>query len=160
MPTNNATPPLLDIRDLHVEVDGKAILNGLTLAVRKGEIHAIMGPNGSGKSTLAHVLAGREGYTVTKGSVQYEGRDLLGLEPEERARAGVQIKVVLDAVGSSQMSGGLIEFHFHFFVMVAVISLYQDWVPFLLTIAYVGLHHGIMGVLDPASVYNHADAWV
>ncbi|MCA1819374.1 MAG: Fe-S cluster assembly ATPase SufC [Halobacteriales archaeon] len=89
MPTNNATPPLLDIRDLHVEVDGKAILNGLTLAVRKGEIHAIMGPNGSGKSTLAHVLAGREGYTVTKGSVQYEGRDLLGLEPEERARAGV-----------------------------------------------------------------------
>jgi Fe-S cluster assembly ATP-binding protein len=83
------TPPLLDVQDLHAEVDGKSILNGLTLQVRAGEVHAIMGPNGSGKSTLAHILAGRDGYTVTKGSVHYDGKDLLALEPEERARAGV-----------------------------------------------------------------------
>jgi Fe-S cluster assembly ATP-binding protein len=80
---------LLDIQDLHVEVGGKAILKGLTMTVRAGEVHAIMGPNGSGKSTLAHVLAGREGYTVTQGSVHYEGKDLLALDPEERARLGV-----------------------------------------------------------------------
>jgi len=80
---------MLAIRDLSVTVDGKQILNGLTLEVPVGEVHAIMGPNGSGKSTLAHVLAGRPGYEVTSGSVTYEGRDLLALAPEERARAGV-----------------------------------------------------------------------
>ena len=80
---------MLAIRDLSVTVDGKQILNGLSLAVASGEVHAIMGPNGSGKSTLAHVLAGRPGYDVTSGSVTYEGRDLLALAPEERARAGV-----------------------------------------------------------------------
>ncbi len=80
---------MLAIRDLVVTVDGKQILNGLTLEVAAGEVHAIMGPNGSGKSTLAHVLAGRPGYEVTAGSVSYQGRDLLALAPEERARAGV-----------------------------------------------------------------------
>jgi ABC-type molybdenum transport system ATPase subunit/photorepair protein PhrA len=73
--------PLLEVDGLHVEVDGKEILRGLTLTVRAGEVHAIMGPNGSGKSTLAHVLAGREGYTVTKGGIRYEGQDLLALDP-------------------------------------------------------------------------------
>ena len=86
--TRSATS-LLAIRDLSVTVDGKQILNGLTLEVAAGEVHAIMGPNGSGKSTLAHVLAGRPGYEVTSGSVTYEGRDLFALAPEERARAGV-----------------------------------------------------------------------
>jgi Fe-S cluster assembly ATP-binding protein len=81
--------PLLAINDLHVTVEGKQILNGLTLQVGAGEVHAIMGPNGSGKSTLAHVLAGRPGYEITGGTVSYEGRDLLALAPEERARQGV-----------------------------------------------------------------------
>jgi Fe-S cluster assembly ATP-binding protein len=81
--------PMLAIRDLSVTVEGKQILNGLTLEVARGEVHAIMGPNGSGKSTLAHVLAGRPGYEVTSGSITYEGRDLLPLAPEERARAGL-----------------------------------------------------------------------
>jgi Fe-S cluster assembly ATP-binding protein len=80
---------MLTIDNLGVSVDGKPILNGLTLEVGAGEVHAIMGPNGSGKSTLAHVLAGRPGYEVTSGSVTYEGRDLLAMAPEERAREGV-----------------------------------------------------------------------
>ena len=80
---------LIQIRDLHVEVDGKKILNGVDLEIGPGEVHAIMGPNGSGKSTLAYTLAGRDGYEVTRGSVTYEGRDLLELAPEERAHAGV-----------------------------------------------------------------------
>src|SRR5213080_4174454 len=81
--------PLLAIDDLHVTVEGKQILNGLTLQVRAGEVHAIMGPNGSGKSTLAHVLAGRPGYEVTAGHVRYKGQDLLAMTPEARAREGV-----------------------------------------------------------------------
>jgi len=74
---------------LHATVDGKAILNGLTLTLDLGEVAAVMGPNGSGKSTLAHVLAGREGYEVTDGSVLFAGRDLLQMSAEERARNGV-----------------------------------------------------------------------
>ena len=80
---------MLEITNLHVTVDGKEILRGIDLAVKTGEVHAIMGPNGSGKSTLAYVLAGRDGYEVTHGEVLYEGRDLLGLAPEERAREGI-----------------------------------------------------------------------
>jgi Fe-S cluster assembly ATP-binding protein len=80
---------MLEIKDLQVEVDGKRIIDGLTLAVGAGEVHAIMGPNGSGKSTLAFVLAGREGYEVVGGSVTLDGEDLLAMEPEERAAAGV-----------------------------------------------------------------------
>lgn len=80
---------MLIIKDLVAEVDGKTILNGISLTVNPGEVHAIMGPNGSGKSTLANVLAGRDGYEVKSGSVLYKGHDLLTLEPEERAREGV-----------------------------------------------------------------------
>jgi Fe-S cluster assembly ATP-binding protein len=80
---------MLKIDNLHVKVDGKEILKGLTLAVPPGEVHAVMGPNGSGKSTLANVLAGRPGYEVTAGTVTFQGRDLLALPPEERAREGV-----------------------------------------------------------------------
>jgi len=80
---------MLTIRDLHVAVDGKPILKGIDLAVKAGEVHAIMGPNGSGKSTFAHVLAGREQYEVTGGSIDFDGQDLLALPPEQRARAGV-----------------------------------------------------------------------
>jgi len=80
---------LLKISDLHARVAGKDILRGVNLEVRAGEVHAIMGPNGSGKSTLAQVLAGREDYEVTGGTVTFEGRDLLTLPAEERARAGL-----------------------------------------------------------------------
>jgi Fe-S cluster assembly ATP-binding protein len=80
---------MLKIENLRVRVAGKDILNGLTLEVKAGEVHAIMGPNGAGKSTLGNVLAGRDGYEVIDGSVSYEGRDLLALEPEERAAEGV-----------------------------------------------------------------------
>ena len=81
--------PILSIRDLHARVGGRDVLQGLTLEVGAGEVHAIMGPNGSGKSTLAYVLAGRPGYEITSGSVTYRGQDLLALAPEERARAGL-----------------------------------------------------------------------
>jgi Fe-S cluster assembly ATP-binding protein len=80
---------MLSIDNLHATVADRPILKGLTLAVRAGEVHAIMGPNGAGKSTLAHVLAGREGYDVTAGSVTFEGQNLLALEPHERAAAGL-----------------------------------------------------------------------
>ncbi len=80
---------MLEIKNLHASVDGKAILKGLDLAIGPGEVHAIMGPNGSGKSTLAYVLTGREGYQVTGGQVLYQGRDLLAMVPEERAGEGV-----------------------------------------------------------------------
>src|SRR2546427_303716 len=80
---------LLEVKNLHAGVDGKKILNGVNLTIRSGEVHAVMGPNGSGKSTLAQILAGREGYEVTEGEVLYDGKDLLDLDPEERAREGL-----------------------------------------------------------------------
>jgi Fe-S cluster assembly ATP-binding protein len=80
---------MLQINNLHAEIDGKQILNGLSLTVNAGEIHAIMGPNGAGKSTLAYVLGGRPGYEVTEGSVTFDGQDLLEMEPHERAAAGL-----------------------------------------------------------------------
>ncbi|HEV2702103.1 MAG TPA: Fe-S cluster assembly ATPase SufC [Steroidobacteraceae bacterium] len=80
---------MLIVKDLHVSVGSTAVLKGLNLTVPTGEVHAIMGPNGSGKSTLSYVLAGRPGYSVTAGSVSYDGQDLLALAPEERARLGV-----------------------------------------------------------------------
>src|SRR3569833_401150 len=81
--------PILEIRDLHAGVEGKQILNGISLTINAGEVHAGMGPNGSGKSTLAAVLAGRDGYDITGGEVIYNGQDLLELDPEERAREGL-----------------------------------------------------------------------
>ncbi len=81
--------PLLSIQDLHARIEGKDILKGLSLDIRPGEVHAIMGPNGAGKSTLAAVLSGREQYEVTGGSVQFQGKDLLEMAPEDRAREGV-----------------------------------------------------------------------
>ena len=80
---------LLEIKNLHARVEGKAILDGIELTVNAGEVHAVMGPNGSGKSTLAYVLSGREGYEVTEGEVIFDGKDLLAMAPEERARAGI-----------------------------------------------------------------------
>jgi Fe-S cluster assembly ATP-binding protein len=80
---------LLEVRNLHVEVDGKAILNGLDLVVNKGELHAIMGPNGSGKSTLAYVLAGKEDYEVTAGEILFDGENIFEMEPDERAANGL-----------------------------------------------------------------------
>jgi Fe-S cluster assembly ATP-binding protein len=80
---------MLEIKDLHASVDGNEILHGINLEVAAGEVHAIMGPNGSGKSTLANVLAGRDGYVVTSGEVFYDGKNLLEMPPEVRAREGV-----------------------------------------------------------------------
>ena len=81
--------PLLEIHNLHAEVDGKEILKGIDLTIRSGEVHAVMGPNGAGKSTLGAVLSGRPNYKVTQGTVLYRGRDLLALSPEERSWAGL-----------------------------------------------------------------------
>ena len=81
--------PMLEIKNLHATVGGKTVLNGINLTVNAGEVHAVMGPNGSGKSTLSYVLAGRDGYEVTQGSVIYKGADLTAMEPEIRAREGV-----------------------------------------------------------------------
>jgi Fe-S cluster assembly ATP-binding protein len=97
---------MLDIRNLHVELEdeGKPILKGVDLTVEAGRVHAIMGPNGSGKSTLSYVLAGRDGYRVTQGSATLEGADLLAMEPEERAAAGLflafQYPVEIPGVGN------------------------------------------------------------
>ncbi len=94
---------MLEIRNLHAAVDGKAILRGISLEVAAGEVHAIMGPNGSGKSTLAYVLAGREDFTVTEGEILFDGQDLLALDADERARAGLflgfQYPVEIPGVG-------------------------------------------------------------
>jgi len=96
---------MLEIRGLAAQVEGKGILKGVDLAVPRGELHAIMGPNGSGKSTLAYVLSGREGYEVLSGSVTFEGRDLLAMDPEQRAAAGLflafQYPVELPGVGNA-----------------------------------------------------------
>src|SRR5689334_14271486 len=81
--------PILEIKNLHVTVGGKEILKGLDLAVPAGEVHAIMGPNGSGKSTLSYVIAGRDGYEITKGQILFRGTDLTTMQPEERAAKGV-----------------------------------------------------------------------
>ncbi|MGE5350498.1 MAG: Fe-S cluster assembly ATPase SufC [Acidobacteriota bacterium] len=80
---------MLTVKDLYASIEGKEILKGINLKVNPGEVHAIMGPNGSGKSTLASIIAGREGYTVTGGSVTFEGKDLLSMPPEDRAREGI-----------------------------------------------------------------------
>ncbi|MGD9844518.1 MAG: ATP-binding cassette domain-containing protein, partial [Variibacter sp.] len=80
---------LLEVKNLHVEIEGKKILNGLTLTVEKGKVHAIMGPNGSGKSTLAYVLAGKDDYEVTEGEVLLDGENVLEMEPGERAAKGI-----------------------------------------------------------------------
>jgi Fe-S cluster assembly ATP-binding protein len=81
--------PMLEVENLHVEIEGRKILEGLSLAVNAGEIHAIMGPNGSGKSTLAYVLAGKQEYEVTQGRVLFEGEDMLAMEPDQRAAKGL-----------------------------------------------------------------------
>lgn len=98
--------PILEIDNLHAEVEGHEILKGLTLTINEGEVHSIMGPNGSGKSTLAQVLAGHEAYEITGGSVKYRGEDLLEMEADERARAGVflafQYPVEIPGVSNTQ----------------------------------------------------------
>lgn len=104
--------PLLKITDLHVSIDGKPILNGLNLTIHPGEVHAIMGPNGSGKSTLANVLAGREEYTVESGSIEYESEDLLTMEIDQRALAGIflafQYPVEIPGVSNSNFLKSII----------------------------------------------------
>jgi Fe-S cluster assembly ATP-binding protein len=81
--------PLLEVKNLHVEVGGKMILNGLDLTVENGTVHAIMGPNGSGKSTLSYALAGKDGYEIKEGQILFDGQDLAGMEPDERAAKGL-----------------------------------------------------------------------
>ncbi len=96
---------MLEIKDLHANAGDKPVLKGFTLTVKEGEVHALMGPNGSGKSTLAHVLAGRDGFTVTRGAVRYRDKDLLAMSPEDRAREGVflafQYPVEIPGVGNT-----------------------------------------------------------
>ena len=104
--------PLLSIKDLHVSIDGKPILNGINLTINKGEVHAIMGPNGSGKSTLANVLAGREEYTIESGSIEYEGEDLLAMEVDQRSLSGIflafQYPVEIPGVSNSNFLKSII----------------------------------------------------
>ena len=88
---------MLEIKNLHASVDGKEILRGIDLTVNAGEVHAIMGPNGAGKSTLSNVLAGRDGYEITQGSVTYKGEDLLALAAEERAHAEPTLSLAREA---------------------------------------------------------------
>ena len=101
---------LLEVKNLHVEVDGKKILNGLDLVVEKGQVAAIMGPNGSGKSTLAHVLAGKADYVVTQGEVLLDGEDILALAPDERAAKGLflafQYPLEIPGVATMTFDGG------------------------------------------------------
>jgi Fe-S cluster assembly ATP-binding protein len=110
--------PILEIKNLHAGVESKEILKGLDLTINEGEVHAVMGPNGSGKSTLAAVLAGRDGYDVTEGEVLYLGKDLLDMDPEERAREGVflafQYPVEIPGVNSTYfLKSGLNEIRKH-----------------------------------------------
>lgn len=104
--------PLLKITDLHVSINGEPILKGLNLTVSKGEVHAIMGPNGSGKSTLANVLAGREEYTIDSGSIEYNGKDLIELDVNERALEGIflafQYPVEIPGVSNSNFLKSII----------------------------------------------------
>ena len=106
---------LLDIKNLHAEVDGKEILKGLDLTVRKGEVHAIMGPNGSGKSTLSSVLVGNPAFQVTEGTVTYQGKDLLDLSPEDRSREGLflsfQYPVEIPGVSMVNFMRGAVNAH-------------------------------------------------
>ena len=85
---------MLKIENLHASINGREILKGLTLDLQPGQVHAIMGPNGAGKSTLGNILAGRDGYEITEGTVEFDGKPLLELEPEERAAAGDRKSVV------------------------------------------------------------------
>ncbi len=104
--------PLLQINDLHVSIEGKQILNGLSLTINRGEVHAIMGPNGSGKSTLANVLAGREEYVIESGSILYDGKDLFSMEVDERALSGIflafQYPVEIPGVSNSNFLKSII----------------------------------------------------
>ena len=106
MKTSDSKSPLLAVSELHASVDGVEILKGISLTINRGEVHAVMGPNGSGKSTLANIIAGRPEYTITKGTINYKGNNLLDWDPETRAREGVflafQYPVELPGVRSWQ----------------------------------------------------------
>lgn len=107
--------PLLKITDLHVSIGDKPILNGINLTVHPGEVHAMMGPNGSGKSTLANVLAGRDEYSIDSGTIEYKGHNLLDMEPDERALAGIflafQYPVEIPGVSNSNFLKSIINAH-------------------------------------------------